>query len=383
MRSTAGATAPPWTRSRRSARGARGLGRAARTRPRRGRGGRSQPRLPRDPAKARRADEAGGFVQGPSARTFERLLLAERAGIGRGDLRSCARCMPAPADTCGRLSARTSFRGAASRAARGSENRHRCGGCPGLHPEPPVDEHAQVQPSEPAAPDRRHDTEPAWETLYDRLERDWNDLVAGANRAGLPLPLVRGYDELIGRVQDLAEHPRLPSTEHQELTGTARLPPHGDGLPAASFTTTLRAAEHHVKACEPLHREAETPGRRILPRSPVGRSGAERSAASRRGRQSHPCRRGYLRCLSRRDCRRKATRPPDRRPIGVAASTTDASRQPSRRSRSPAGDPAPKRQEGIAYILDEPERLRELREKIKKREHRIGRQHKRSRGLTP
>ena len=41
-------------------------------------------------------------------------------------------------------------------------------------PEPPVDEHAQVQPSEPAAPDRKHDDEPTWETLYDRLERGWN-----------------------------------------------------------------------------------------------------------------------------------------------------------------------------------------------------------------
>ena len=86
-------------------------------------------------------------------------------------------------------------------------------------PSPPIDEHAQLQPSEPAAPDRGHDTEPTWENMYDRLERDWNDLIAVANRAGLPLPLVRGYHKLIGRVRDLADHPQLPSTEQEELRG--------------------------------------------------------------------------------------------------------------------------------------------------------------------
>ena len=47
----------------------------------------------------------------------------------------------------------------------------------------------------------------------------------------------------------------------------------------------------------------------------------------------------------------------------------------------PRRDPAPKQQEGIAYILDDPERLRELREQLKKRERKIGRQRKRSRSL--
>ena len=40
------------------------------------------------------------------------------------------------------------------------------------------------------------------------------------------------------------------------------------------------------------------------------------------------------------------------------------------------------RQEGIAYILDDPQKLRELREQLKKRERTFGRHHKRSRGLT-
>ena len=48
----------------------------------------------------------------------------------------------------------------------------------------------------------------------------------------------------------------------------------------------------------------------------------------------------------------------------------------------PRREPAPKQQEGIAYILEDPERLRELREQLKKRERKIGRQQRRSRGLS-
>ena len=44
--------------------------------------------------------------------------------------------------------------------------------------------------------------------------------------------------------------------------------------------------------------------------------------------------------------------------------------------------PAQEQQEGIAYILDDPEKLRELREQLKQRDRRIGRQHRRSRGLN-
>ena len=106
-------------------------------------------------------------------------------------------------------------------------------------PGPPIDEHAQLRPGEPAAPERGHDTQPTWETLYDSLERDWNELVAVANRAELPLPLVRGYDDLIGRVLDLADHPQLPSMEQGELRGL--LDYHRtETAPAAPSTTTSR-----------------------------------------------------------------------------------------------------------------------------------------------
>ena len=48
----------------------------------------------------------------------------------------------------------------------------------------------------------------------------------------------------------------------------------------------------------------------------------------------------------------------------------------------PRREPAPQREQGIAYILDDPERLRELREQMKKRELNTVRQHKGSRGLS-
>ena len=49
----------------------------------------------------------------------------------------------------------------------------------------------------------------------------------------------------------------------------------------------------------------------------------------------------------------------------------------------PRREPAPKQEQGIAYILDDPEKLRELREQLKRRQHKLGRhQKKRNRGLS-
>ena len=203
--------------------------------------------------------QAASFRARP--RIFERLL-TERAGIGHGELEEFREVHARAGRYLRSVTAKTAS--AARQAAQPDEARTETVAVDAsvYTPEPPVDEHAQVQPSEPAAPDRRHDTEPAWETLYDRLERNWNDLVAGANRTGLPLPLVRGYGELIGRVQDLVEHPRLPSTEHQELTGL--LDYHRSETAARrAVHDYLAAAEHHVKACEPLQREAERQGLHI------------------------------------------------------------------------------------------------------------------------
>ena len=48
----------------------------------------------------------------------------------------------------------------------------------------------------------------------------------------------------------------------------------------------------------------------------------------------------------------------------------------------PGRDPAPKQQEGMAWILDDPEKFRELREQLEKRERKLGRHMRRSRSLS-
>ena len=78
----------------------------------------------------------------------------------------------------------------------------------------------------------------------------------------------------------------------------------------------------------------------------------------------------------------KPRAPPDRRP--AAQPHRGRTRQGGRGGETGrhAGTPAPKQEEGIAYILDDPERLRELREQLKRRERKIGQQRKKSRGLS-
>ena len=320
--------------------------------------------------------QAAAFRSRP--RTFEQLL-AERAGIGHGELEELREVHARAGRYLRSASARTAS--AARYAAQPDEARTEIVAvdAPVYTPEPPVDEHAQVQPSEPVAPDRRHDTEPTWETLYDRLERDWNDLVAVANRAGLPLPLVRRYDELIGRLQDLAEHPRLPSTEHQELTGLLDYHHRTETAARSAVHDYLAAAERHVKACEPLRREAESQGVHVstIAGWPEWRHEAQRLATAGRAILSDEDTYGaYLDAVAAGKPRAHLTVDQLRSRIEDGRLQAATSQQPK-----PRRDPAAKQEEGIAYILDDPQRLRELREQLKTSERKIGKQKSRSRSL--
>ena len=49
---------------------------------------------------------------------------------------------------------------------------------------------------------------------------------------------------------------------------------------------------------------------------------------------------------------------------------------------TPRPKPAPKEEEGFAHILDDPEKLRELREKAEQQDRKLGRHQRRSRGLS-
>ena len=309
---------------------------------------------------------------------FERLL-ADRAGIGQGELQEL-RDVHVRAGTYQRsVSARTAS--AARQAAQPDEARTETVAvdAPVYTPEPPVDEHAQVQTSEPAAPDRTHDTQPAWETLYDRLERDWNDLVAVANQAGLPLPVVRGFEDLISRVQNLAEHPELPPTERVELAGL--LDYHRAETAARSAVHDyLAAAERHVKAYEPLQRDAESRGLHVVDVAgwPEWLHDARRlEKAGGVILADEDTYGAYLDAVAAARPRARLTVDQLRNRIELGRVETSEAEEPE-----PRRDPAPQQQEGIAYILDDPERLRELRDQLKRRDRKISRHHKRSRGLS-
>ena len=301
--------------------------------------------------------QAASFRARPG--TFERLL-AERAGIGQREIEELAEVHARAGGY------RRSVQARASHAVRQE----------GVRQEKGV---AEAVAAEAAAPAPEPAPEPTWEILYDGLERDWNELVAVANRAGLPLPLVRGYDDLIGRVLDLADHPQLPSMERGELRGL--LDYHRTETAArGAVHDYLAAAERHVKAHEPLQREAESKGVHVagLAGWPSWRREARRLEKAGKAILADEDTYGaYLDSVAAGKPRARLTVDQLRSRIKDGRVKTAKSKKSEARRH-----PAPRQQEGIAWILDDPKKLRELREQLKKRERKIGRQHKKSRGLS-
>ena len=254
--------------------------------------------------------QAASFRARPQV--FERLL-AERAGIAQAELQELHDVHARAGSYLRSVSARATS--AARQAAQPEEAKTDTimVDAPAYTPEPPVDEHARVQPSETAAPDRRHDTEPAWEALYDRLERDWNDLVAVANRAKLPLPprsRIRRSDRTragprrtsaapLDRAAGTDRAARLPPQRDSRAQSRSRLPRGGGASCKSMRAPPARSREPGCTRCR---------GRRLAGVEP-------RSPASGRGRQGYPCGRGHLQRLSRRRRRRQSARPLDRRPV--------------------------------------------------------------------
>ena len=307
-------------------------------------------------------------------------LLAERAGIGDHELAALGEVLK----RAGRYL--RSAKAKASHATRQDAPHEEPGTVntiaaetPTLAAEPTPEERAQGQSIGPTAPDRRHDPELTWETLYDSLEREWNDLVAVANQAQLPLPLVRGYDQLIASVQNLARHPHLPAAEQQELTEL--LDYHrGEATARSAVHDYLAAAERHVKACEPLQSEAERLNTNIAEVAgwPEWRHEARRlEEACRAILEDDDTYGPYLDTIA-------AGRPRVRLTVDQLRSRIEDGRVEATKTekRAPRRESAPRQAEGIAYILEDPEKLRELREQLKKRDRSITRQHKRSRGRS-
>ena len=332
--------------------------------------------------------------------TFERLL-ADRAGIGRSEIEEL-RDVHARAGSYRRAAAARAAH--ARQAAEPEEARTETVAvdAPAHAPGPAVDEHAQVQPSEPATPDRGHDAEPGWQTLYDRLQRDWNALVARSEEPDLPLLLMDGYDELIGRVRDLSDHPGLSEKARNVLDELLEY--HEDETVARETAEGfLDSAERHVEAYKALEHRA---GERGLPVArldawPEWRAAAEMLADTGKAILSNDERYGaYLDAVAAGKPRARLTvdqlnsrlrenrgrapkaavkqprqeRPPEREE--GFAHRLDKPRKPGKQVGG--GD----EEQGIAWILDDPEKLRELREKHEKRERKLGRHLRRSRGRS-
>lgn len=279
-------------------------------------------------------------------KVFERLL-AERAGIGEHEFTELGELHARAGTYLRSVKARTPH------TARQDAPREETGIVEAIATEtaapaaePPIEEHAQGRPIEPGTPDRRHDAQPSWEALYDRLVRDWNDLVAVANRADLPLPLVRGYLELISHVRELANHSELPPAEREELTGLFDY----DRSETAVRRTVhdyLVAAERHVKAYEPLHHEAERLDVNIA--EVLGWSGWRKQArrlveAGRAILADEDTHRVYLDAVAAGKPRARLTVDQLRDRIEDGRAEAAKAEQPE-----PRREPAPKQEEGIAY----------------------------------
>ncbi|MDE0389384.1 MAG: relaxase domain-containing protein, partial [Rhodospirillales bacterium] len=264
-----------------------------------------------------------------------------------------------------------------------------------------------------------------WLTLYRELQRDWNDLVARSQEPDLPLLLMDGYDALIGRVRALADHPGLSDRARGVIDELLEY--HEDETVARETAEGyLAAAERHVEAYRVLENHA---GERSVPVVrlevwPQWREAAELLMATGKAVLSDDDRYGaYLDAMTLGRGRAELTveqlhnrlnknrtrvrkpkaqqprpEPTPRQEQGFAhkllesdksrkrAGKTDEDQQQGfahTLDRPPAKplDPS-ESQKGFAHILDDPEKLRQLREKVEKRDRKLGRHMRRSRGLS-
>ena len=340
--------------------------------------------------------------------------------------------MRAPADTCGPCrqglpTGRGRTRRAKTRRAKNRESwRPSRPGSPLPLPSPlPKRPCRRPRPPKRAAPGPEREDPSDWRTLYGELQRDWNDLVARAEEPDLPLSLIDGYDALILRVRALADHPDLSERARSVVDGL--LDYHEDETGAREIAEGyLAAAESHVEAYKSLERHA---GERGLPVArldawPEWREAAEMLAATGKAVLADEDRYGaYLDAMTigkaraqltveqlrsrldesrAREQKPKAQQPrpestpkqkqgfahvlDERRKSEMRSGRTNEAEQQgfAHKLDTPPAQPLDpsERQKGIAWILDDPEKLRELREKAKKRDRKRGRHMRKSRGLS-
>ena len=248
----------------------------------------------------------------------------------------------------------------------------------------PPEEHTPSRPAESVAPGPERDATPEWRMLYKDVQRDWNNLVARAEEPDLPLPLMDGYNALMPRLRTLAAHPDLSARARNVLSGL--LDYHEDQTVARETAEVyLASAERHVETYKALERQAEDRAVPIteLANWPKWREAAEMLAATGRAILTNEERYGaYLDAMTIGKARARLTveQLRNRLRAGRVESPT-----PEPKAQEPIlrREPAPKREEeGFAHILDDPERLRELREKTEQQDRKRGKHQRRSRGLS-
>ena len=259
---------------------------------------------------------------------------------------------------------------------------------------PPVEERVPAGSVEAAHLASARDAMPDWLTLYTELQRNWNALVARAEASDLPLPLMDGYDGLIQRVRALADHPDLSRRARSVLASLLEY----DTEEAAAREIAegyLAAAEQHVEAYNALERQAGECG---IPVAELAgwpdwhrTAGilAETGEAVLADKERYDA---YLDAMTNGKARARLTVDQLRNRLRERRVETPAPRQepvPEQRgfadrlNRSPTKPLSKTEQEkGFAYILDDPEKLRELREKAEKEDRKLGRHMRRSRGIS-
>ena len=269
---------------------------------------------------------------------------------------------------------------------------------------PAPEESLPPRTAEAGAPGPPRDAPPDWRTLYDELQRDWNDLVARAEEPDLPLPLMDGYDALIGRLRSLAEHSDLSERARSVIDGL--LDYHGDETVAREIAEGyLAAAEQHVEAYRVLERHAGERGVPLvrLDAWPRWRETAELLADTGKAVLANDERYGaYLDAIVAGKPRARLTvdqlrnRLDENRTVVRKPKVPQTRREPTSKQeqgfahrldddRQPRHQPRPAQEgerQGFAHILDDPEKLRELHKKAKERDRRLGRHMRKSRGLS-
>ena len=377
--------------------------------------------------------QAASFRRRPQV--FERLL-AERTGIGRGEIEEFRKQHARAGKYLRSVTARAAHRARQDAKRQDAERQEVvreeegivesvAAGVAAPAAEPPPDESLPPRTSDAAAPGPEREDLPDWRTLYRDLQYDWNNLVQRAEEPDLPLPLMDGYDVLIHRVRALADHPDL--SERARHVIDELLAYHDDETVARETTEGyLAAAERQVEAYKLLEAQAGERGVPVarLDAWPRWREAAEMLAATGKAVLANEDRYGaYLDAMTigreraqltveqlrnrLRENRVRSAKPEvsqhqresaPRQEQGFAHILEERRRSEQRPGRkdeeekqgfahtldrppAKALDPSESRK-GFAHILDDPEKLRELREKAEKEERRRGKHMRRSRGLS-